>query len=423
VSKLVFLFPTLWDARQLEMCREALGEIDIVLGIPADAECPWDFDLAGYLDRMARDFSDISGVASTSDYPGAAAAAILADRLGLPGPPPSVVLQAGHKYLCRVSQEASVPEAVPAFHLVDPQAMAPLPLRFPCFLKPVKGAFSVMARRLERPEDLHRFLNRPAVHEFLTYYVHMFEGLLECFPELEIGARYFLAEELLTGTQVTVEGHASGSEVSILGVVDSVIDPRTGSFLRFDYPSRLDADFQARLGEIVARAMRHLGWRDGCFNVEMMVDPESDRLSIIEVNPRLCGQFSDLHRHVDGVNSYEILVDLALGRPVTRSGTPSYGAASSFPLRIFEPARAETLPGRELIRDIEARFPGTLIWIEGQDGDVFDDFELLEDGQSARYGIVNVAGDDLRDVLARFQQIERALGCRFSTLDPAARFA
>jgi len=69
------------------------------------------------------------------------------------------------------------------------------------------------------------------------------------------------------------------------------------------------------------------------------------------------------------------------------------------------------------------RFPGSLVWIEGEEGDVFDDFDVLEDGQSARYGVVNVAGEDHREVMAKFRDIEMALDCRFSALDRAVRSA
>ena len=393
------------------------------MGRPTDAECPWDFDLPAYFDQTARAFSDVSGVVSTSDYPGAAAAALLAERLSLRGPTLKSVLTAGHKYLSRLAQQASVPEAVPRFHLVDPQALSPLPVAYPSFLKPVKGSFSIMTQRVDTFQDLETFFQRPAVEEYLTYYVHLFDRLLDRCPELGAGARYFLAEELLTGTQVTVEGYAQGSEVTILGIVDSILEPNTKSFLRFDYPSCLPDEIQARLEAVSIRAMEHLGWRDGFFNVEMMVDPVSGRISIIEINPRLCGQFADLHLHVDGVSTYETLLNLAVGRSCRSSGRGAYGAASSFPLRVFEPSQVESLPDPERVLEIEARFPGCLIWIENTTGDMLDNFGGFEDGHSARYGVVNVAGEDAREVLAKFGQIEAALGCRFSSLAPASRSA
>ena len=421
MQRALFLFPTLWDAKQLAACRGALPALEIVMGRPADAECPWDLDLRAYFEQTALSFPDISGVVSTSDYPGAGAAALLAERMSLPGPRLSSVLRAGHKYLSRLAQQASVPHVVPRFHLVDPQALSPLPFPYPCFLKPVKGSFSVMTRRVDTPEALRAFFERPSVEEYLTYYVHLFDRLLSYRPDLGAGARYFLAEELLTGTQVTVEGYAQGHEVTILGTVDSIRDPDTGSFLRFDYPSRLPEEVQARLGDVAARALHNLGWQDGFFNVEMMFDPESNRISIIEINPRLCGQFADLHLHVDGVSTYEILLNLAVGRPCRAPGRGAHRVASSFPLRVFEPSRAERLPDPETILEVEARFPGSLIWIEGKTGDLLENFEELEDGHSARDGVVNVAGEDEREVLEKFQQIEAALGCRFSSLSPASR--
>ena len=419
VQRALFLFPTLWDAKQLAASGPLLPPLEIVMGSPADAECPWDFDLLAYVAESERAFSDIAGVASTSDYPGAAAAALLAERLSLPGSTLESVLSTGHKYLSRLAQKASVPEAVPRFHLLDPRALSPLPFAYPCFLKPVKGSFSMMTQRIDTPQELEAFFKRPSVAEYLTYYVHLFDRLLSLRPELGTGARYFMAEELLTGTQVTVEGYARGREVTILGTVDSVLEPNTKSFLRFDYPSSLPEEIQARLGDVAKRAMEHLGWRDGFFNVEMMADPVSGDISIIEINPRLCGQFADLHLHVDGVSTYETLLNLALGRPCRVAGRGNYGAASSFPLRVFEPSQVERLPDPERILEIEARFPGCLIWIESTTGDTLDNFEGFEDGHSARYAVVNVAGEDAREVLETFRRIEAALGCRFSSLAPA----
>ena len=80
------------------------------------------------------DGTKIDAVISTDDYPGAALAAIIAKRLGLPGPDPRVVLICQHKYLSRVAQAGLVPDAVPSFTLIDTMEGAPLPdeQAFPC---------------------------------------------------------------------------------------------------------------------------------------------------------------------------------------------------------------------------------------------------------------------------------------------------
>ena len=117
---------------------------------PNDVDCPSDFDPVAYVEGAIRgELGPIDGVLSSSDYPGATVAAAIATGLGLPGPRPEQVLGASHKYYSRLTQRAVVPDAVPDFGLLDPRRPdAPAPLRFPFFVKPVKGAYSVHARRI-----------------------------------------------------------------------------------------------------------------------------------------------------------------------------------------------------------------------------------------------------------------------------------
>jgi hypothetical protein len=99
-----------------------------------------------------------------------------------------------------------VPEATPRFWLLDPRdPQTWSAVEFPCYVKPVKGAFSIMSRRLDSSEDLQRFLARSSVQEFLENYIAIFNQLVGALTEFEIDGRYFLAEELFRGTQVTVD--------------------------------------------------------------------------------------------------------------------------------------------------------------------------------------------------------------------------
>ena len=52
-------------------------------------------------------------------------------------------------------------------------------------------------------------------------------------------AHGFMAEELLSGEEVTLEGYVHGGRVTTIGVTDSVKYPGTFSFERFEYPSAL----------------------------------------------------------------------------------------------------------------------------------------------------------------------------------------
>ena len=149
--------------------------------------------------------------------------------------------------------------------------------------------------------------------------------------------------------------------------------------------------------------MRGLGFDNGMFNIEMMYDADADRISIIEINPRMASQFADLYEKVDGTSSYSVLLDIAQGsapRFTRRQGR--YGFAASFVLRSFEDslvaAAAEPRPissaSPPSIPDIRVELHATL----GRK--LSDEFQ---DGKSYRYGIVNLGGRDLADVLEQFE--------------------
>jgi biotin carboxylase len=274
-----------------------------------------------------------------------------------------------------------------------------------------------MSRRLDSWDDLDLFLSKPSVAEFLIHYVYMFNRLVRGLTDFEIAGGYFLAEDFLKGRQVTVEGFTDGDSVGFLGIVDSVRHVRTKSFVRFDYPSSLSRRVQARMREVAISVVRRLGLKHTLFNIEMMYDLRRDRVFIVEVNPRMCGQFADLYERVDGRSGYDVALALAVGEPPPEKHLDrSYRVSSSFPLRIFEPARVAEAPTPDRIAEIEDRFDGTRIWTEVAEGDRLEDFESLEDGRSFRYAVVNLAAPDRDSLFQRFDEVTRALGYRFEAL-------
>lgn len=403
MKRTLLIFPTIWDARQLAACGAVA-----TLGTPGD-DCADDFDVLAYIDRLCAE-RGFDAVASSSDYPGPTATAAIATRLGLPGSTPEAAIRASHKYYSRLVQRDVVPDATPEFRLVDPSDEPP-PIEYPCFIKPVKGAFSVMTGKLESEADLRAFLRRPALRRFLDGYVTMFNDMAAALHPVEFNAGYFIAEEYLPGLQSTVDGYCLDGEAHVLGIVDSAVDERTRSFTRFDYPSTLPAAVQARMADTVRRLMPRLGLRWTMFNVEMNWNPRTDRLHIIEVNPRISGQFGDLHQKVDGTNSYEVMLALSRGeRPGARRGS---GVAASVPLRVFEPVRVTRAPSPARIAEVEAAFPGTLVWSWVREGQTLADFETAQDGRSFRYAVVN-AGAESREALdSKIAAVRDALGYAF----------
>lgn len=424
-ARVLVVCPTAWDESQLATLPASVrARHEIVLDTPRDEEVRWDLDLAAFVaERVERWRGRLQGVFSSSDYPGATLAAALATELGLPGCRPEHVLRAGHKFHSREVQRRTVPEAVPRYRLFDPSDERSWPPtdEFPCFVKPVKGSFSVWARRLEDRAALRAFAASPALAEYRDYQMGLFEQLVSRYARFEGGARGFLAEELLEGAQVTLEGWIQGGRAHVLGIVDTAFHPGTRSFARFDYPSHLPPAVQERMGRVACAAAEALGLESTLFNVEFFHDAARDRIGLIEINPRVCGQFGDLYEKVDGVSGYEVALDLACGRrPRTGTGRGAFAAAASVPLRRFVSAHVKNAPDAGRLRAVERQFPGTLVWSDCRAGESLHVGPDVEDGRSVRYAVVNVGAADRGEIEGKTAEIQRALGFEFEPLGAPA---
>jgi hypothetical protein len=321
-----------------------------------------------------------------------------------------------HKYLARLAQEKLVPDAVPPFMLIDVAPGAPLPggLSFPLFVKPVKSFFSIGAERVDEPSALAALLPRWAA---LDQFFAPLDEMLERYAGAKIGTKRLIAEGLLTGEQVTVEGFVHGGKATIIGVVDSVMFPGTLAFARFDYPSALPEDVQRRMADIAATLMPGLGFDNGLFNIEMMYVPESDVISIIEINPRMASQFADLYEKVDGTNSYAVLLDIAQGRtPRFARRQGRYAFAASIVLRSFEDYVVAAVPSEADLERLKRSYPDVRVEILARVGRALS--SEMQDGNSYRYGIVNLGGKDRDDVLAQFAACRDSLGIVFEPVSP-----
>src|SRR5262249_14872323 len=153
------------------------------------------------------------------------------------------------------------------------------------------------------------------------------------------------------------DGFCVAGEVQIMGIVDSVMFPDTHTFERFEYPSRLPAGVQDRMAKIAGDAVRALGIRDGQFNVELFYHRPTDSIRLIEVNPRLSYQFADLYQYVDGSNTYDVLLDLTLGRrPSFRKRAGEFKVSASFVMRTFKGRKLRRIPSPQQVADFSDRY-------------------------------------------------------------------
>lgn len=236
--------------------------------------------------------------------------------------------------------------------------------------------------------------------------------MLNDHANLSNDANFFVAEELIDGVQVTVDGFICNDQVTICGVVDSVMFPGTSIFERFEYPSKLPVIVQQRMTAITEKLIKGIGFRNAQFNVELFYNESADSLHIIEINPRLSYQFGDLYENVDGTNTYQILLDQALGKlPQFVNGNGQFNCTASFVLRTFEGKELQAVPKAEHINDFNRRYSESNIKVYGKVGNKLSD-EMRAIG-SYRYGIVNVGAHSLLDLFSIYEDVLDSLPFSF----------
>jgi hypothetical protein len=291
------------------------------------------------------------GVVGTKDR-SALVAALLAERRGLVGPPPSAILACQHKPTSRDVQRRVAPGSTPRSTLLD----GPPPFPPPWFVKPVVGRLSQEARRVDDVIGLAALAENP---EYRDGYAGI-ARLAGLEPGLERG---FLVEELVQGDEVTLEGYVCRGRVTVIGVTDSVKYPGTNSFQRFEYPSALPNTRLHELSELTEAIVIAHGLDNCFFNVEFLV-PASGPVAIVEINPRIASQFAPLVDAVHGRSTYGALFALSCGDDPVWTVGDGQGVGVSYVLRAFEDAFVEAVPGPEAGLEILVR-PGLRLSEQG----------------------------------------------------------
>jgi len=345
------------------------------------------FDPEGFLAACAELPAD--GVVATKDQ-SALLAALLAERRGLAGPSAAALVACQHKPFSRTIQQRVAPESTPRFAILEDA----LPFALPVFVKPVVGRLSQNAYRIDEPSDLLQ------LHE-ADRYTNRYADIAALAGAPRESAHGFLVEELLTGSEVTLEGYVHAGRVVTIGVTDSVKYPGTLSFERFEYPSVLPPERQAELSGIAERVLPALGFDTAFFNVEFFVS-EQGPAQIIEVNGRIASQFAPLVAGLHGRSTYDALFELASGEdPRWRTGIPD-GVGVSWCLRVFADAFVEGVPDPE--EDVEMLVrPGLFLSEQG-----------VNDAQSYRLAILHGFGETREEAVERCRERAAALTFRLA---------
>ena len=373
------------------------------------------FNLQRFVDRLAAKAARAGWQAVTSNHEqfGALAAALLAERMGWPGTPVSAVLACQHKLYARQVLETVAPEANTPFALLPSHYGEPVPhdLTYPIFVKPIKAAFSVLARVVHNRHELAE-LTRFSIWELwiIRHLVEPFERVVRArLPEAG-SAHRMLLEEPVNALQYNLDGYVFAGEVRPLGIVESVMYPGTQAFMRFGYPCQLAEAGRARALDVARRFLQAVGFTHGLFNMEFFYDAATDRLTVIEFNPRMASQFSDLYLRVDGIDLHRVGLELAFGRDpaLLPRAAPSAGAAASFVYRSFDPAARPAMPGAGQQAQLAQQFPDAMLFrFAKAPAEIARDFKWLG---SYRYGILHLGGDDAPDLHLRCEKASALLG-------------
>lgn len=417
MKRILVLFPKEWD--RLEFSRpEYAGRYEFlyagfdIFRFPQNLRLA-NFDVFGFVNEVVRRYraERIDGVLSNNEYFGALVAAVVAEKLGLPGNDPRVVLTTQHKFYARKAFAEIAPEASPRF-AAFPYTLRhrdDLPFELPCFVKPVKATFSVLARRVDSFEELRRHLSFwPFEKYVIKRLVKPFNDLLPWYTDFAINAHHMIAEEILAGHQVNMDGYVHDGKVSVLGVIDENLFPGTYAFHSFEYPSRVPAEAQARMGALAARILAGIGYRHGFFNMEFAWDPDSGRIRVIEINPRMASQLAVFYEWVDGVNPYRMQLELAAGEPPGAGRVaPRFRHAASFAFRKFDGKPLARHPTPEQIAGVQRDYPEARLMLYLKRG-----MALAREMKwlgSYRYGVVNLGAGSSDDLHRRFDSLRRRL--------------
>lgn len=373
-------------------------------------------DLIAAADRELEEFQgSVDAIITHWDFPFTILAPILAKARGLRSPSLEAVLRCSNKYLARLEQQRAIPDFTPQFDLVDPfqdLSVGEVGVVPPFWLKPVAGYASQLGFRITDQADLDMALE--AVRARISRVATPFEEALRLAdlpPEIgSAGAHRCLVEEYMTGVELAHEGSVFNGEVNIHGSIDMVRDKE--AFSRYEYPSTAPVPVLDRMEEATRRLLGSIGFDQGCFNAEFFWEPDSDRLRIVEVNPRISQSHAYLFDKVSGRSNHEVAIDVALGkRPSLSPEGGRYRRAAKFIYDIPEDGFVERLPDEDCLRRAHELVPDAWISMVAKEGAWLSE-NTDQDAYSFDLAEICVAADDQRELVDRYRQIVEALDFR-----------
>ncbi|MBS3805613.1 MAG: hypothetical protein KGY54_13785 [Oleiphilaceae bacterium] len=366
----------------------------------------------------------VDGIIGFWDFPTSALVPMIARDAGLAAPTLEAVARCEHKYYARLEQTKAVPDMVPRFQVINPFDEDPaeaVTLDYPFWVKPIKAHSSFLGFHVDGPETLRQCMatTREQISK-LGEPFNEFLARVELPPEVEgIDGYHCIAEEIISaGFQCTLEGYCWENQVKVFGVVDSIKSKeKESTFSRYQYPSKLPSEVQARMVVATRELMRQIEYDGGAFNIEFFWNPDTDHIYLLEVNSRVSKSHSPLFLMVDGATNLKVPLDLALGRrPEFPSREGVHPLAGKFMLRYFEDGIIERLPDDNDLARLRELDPEARVVLEASEGMQLSELKL-QDSYSYEVAAIFLGAESQKALLDKFEKAKEILGFKIRPLE------
>ena len=134
---------------------------------------------------------------------------------------------------------------------------------------------------------------------------------------------------------------------------------------------------------------------------------------MIEVNPRMAAQFSDMYEMVDGINLHDLAIKLATGESVNiehemANKKGKYKVATSFVYRRFDGQPQLHFPGPAEFEQLRQFDPDAqLLLFKKRGNELKREMKWL---QSYRYACLNIGGESEDSLMEKYREASRIAG-------------
>ncbi len=243
-------------------------------------------------------------------------AAVVCERLNLPGPRLASIVKAYCKPLARQLD----PVQSILVNVLDAAAPEiPSDINCPVFVKPICGSASQFSGAATTLSEL-----KTRCVQVATHYSPIWQKLAQFFqtfcpdtvPQKWLSMKApVLVEPFLPGNIINCDGYVQKGETKILGFVG---ESHTATEQRYFVPVPLSPAVEQQIVDYTTQLCHSLEIDQSCFCVEYIVQGET--VQLMEFNPRIASCFRSLYRQCFEIELFQVATQIALGETMILAG-------------------------------------------------------------------------------------------------------